>query len=291
MVFSHRRPNDGDNMAPAPYPEIVSSYLQYHRYRLGCQKKGDLDLSAARFFYPSTLLPLRYLVQSSNPRPNIIPPGDSRAASYLELVDSSKSWATGCPYVEITQHDKAVEENLNDFFVKHFENGENCGGQNAFKLLIGELVDNVEQHSESSKAFVEGQIYRKKGFTELCILDNGISIPGAFKEHRKAYANDADAIIQAIRGVSTKPDGQRGTGLGFVSNLITQGLCGEAFISSGNGFIYLAEGHPGLIFNDERIFHRGTIIGLRMPYAAKKVDVGAYINTRPNIEKLLKNGK
>jgi hypothetical protein len=208
----------------------------------------------------------------------------------MELAGGANTWTTGCPYVEITHKDKVVEKNLNDFIVKHFENGEPCGGQNAFKLLIGELVDNVAEHSQFSKAYVEGQIYQKKGFTELCILDDGISIPGAFKANGKPSENDADAIIQAIRGVSTKPDGERGTGLGFVSNLITAGLCGEAVISSGKGFLYMGKDHDGLIFNDPRIFHQGTIIGLRMPYTAKKVEVSDFINKRPDVDKLLKHG-
>lgn len=278
-------------MAADDYPELVQSYLRYHLFRQESIEKGTIDLSNAQFLYPSTILPLRYLKENGSPKPKIIAPKNRSVASYLELVDGSKPWSTGCPYVEITQKNKEVEKNLNDFFIKHFENGEKCGGENAFKLLIGELIDNVKEHSEFSKAFVEGQIYKHKGFTELCILDDGKSIPGIFREHHKAAKNDSDAILQAIGGVSTKPDSQRGTGLGFVSNLIIKGLCGEAFISSGEGFVYLAKGHPGLIFNDSRIFHQGTIIGLRMPYAAKKVDVNDYINTRPNIEKLIKDGK
>ena len=157
-------------------------------------------------------------------------------------------------------------------------------------MLIGELVDNVQEHSEFSKAYVEGQIYKKKGFTELCILDNGKSIPGSFREHNKSFKNDSDAIIQAISGVTTKMEDERGTGLGFVSNLITNGLCGEAFISSGEGFVYLGKDGKALVFNDARIRYRGTIVALRMPYVSKKVDIYDFINTRPNVARLLSTG-
>ena len=277
-------------MAADDYPELVNCYFRYHRYRLQQEKNGAIDLSDVDFLYPSTLLPLRYLLQNAQPTPKTIAPTDHGVASYIELTRGQRAWSTGCPYVEITQHTAQVEKTLNDFFTTHFENGEKCGGQNAFKTLIGELVDNVKEHSGFSKAYVEGQIYKKKGFTELCILDNGKSIPGSFKEHGKPFDNDANAIVQAIKGVTTKENDERGTGLGFVSNLITAGLCGEAFISSGSGFIYLRRENEGLIFNDPRIYHQGTIVGLRMPYIAKKVDITEFINTRPDMGKLLNVG-
>ncbi len=277
-------------MTPDVYPELVQSYLGYHRFRIQNEQSGVIDLSEVRFLYPATLLPLRYYLQNTKPVPKSVEPTDPNVANYIELAKGAHSWSTGCPYVEITQKSKEVEKDLNNFFDKHFEHGEKCGSEKAFKMLIGELVDNVQEHSEFSKAYVEGQIYKKKGFTELCILDNGKSIPGSFKEHGKPFKNDVDAIVQAIRGVTTKPGDERGTGLGFVSNLITKGLCGEAFISSGDGFIYLGKDGKGLIFNDSRIHYKGTIVALRMPYIAKKVDVYDFINTRPNVDKILSSG-
>ncbi|MCX6771797.1 MAG: hypothetical protein NTX79_07110 [Candidatus Micrarchaeota archaeon] len=277
-------------MASENYPELVQCYLDYHRLRTHNEQRGVIDLSGITFLYPSTLLPLRYYTHNTQPTPKLIQPNDPNVANYMELAKGSRAWTTGCPYVEITQKSKEVEKDLNNFFGKHFEHGEKCGGQNAFKTLIGELVDNVLEHSEFSKAYVEGQIYKKKGFTELCILDNGKSIPGSFKEHGKPFKNDVDAIIQAISGVTTKAGDERGTGLGFVSNLITKGLCGEAFISSGDGFVYLGKNGKDLVFNDPRIRYKGTIAALRMPYVAKKVDINDFINTRPNTARLLSAG-
>jgi len=277
-------------MATTKYPGLVRCYLDYHRHRLHNEQTGTIDLSDVTFLHPSTLLPLKYYSKNTKPAPKIIPPNDSNVANYLNLAMGQRSWSTGCPCVEITKKSEKVEKDLNNFFDRHFEHGKKCGGQNAFKTLIGELVDNVQQHSNFSKAYVVGQIYKKKGFTELCILDNGKSIPGSFKEHKKPFKNDVGAIIQAINGVSTKIEEERGTGLGYVSNLITKGLCGEAFISSGKGFVYLGKNKRFFLFNDSRIYYKGTIVALRMPYVAKKVNINDFINTRPNVAKLLSAG-
>ena len=105
-----------------------------------------------------------------------------------------------------------------------------------------------------------------------------------FQGHSRNTANPSRS------GVTTKTGDERGTGLGFVSNLITKGLCGEAFISSGDCFVYLGKNDNDLIFNDPRIHYKGTIVSLRMPYVAKKVDINDFINTRPNAARLLSTG-
>lgn len=55
--------------------------------------------------------------------------------------------------------------------------------ENAYKYVIGELVDNIYEHSEFKYAYVMAQKYGYRQFIELGFLDDGITIPGSFNKH------------------------------------------------------------------------------------------------------------
>lgn len=109
-----------------------------------------------------------------------------------------------------------------------------------YTYVIGELMDNIYQHSEFTYASVMAQKYGKKGFIELCFFDNGITIPGSFAKHGKAYPKDghAKAIYDAISGKSTEADVGRGFGLSTNVDMFRD-IGGEVLIVSGNGAVYV----------------------------------------------------
>jgi hypothetical protein len=140
------------------------------------------------------------------------------------------------------------------------------GGEDAIWYLLTELGNNIDNHSEFSKAFVMAQRYPRKGFTEFCAFDNGITIPGNFNKYGIDFENDSEAIALAMNGRSTKDElNGRGWGINSLIQLFTEGINGEMFIASRNGAIYI---------NKEKIINYlargkykldGTLVSIRIP--------------------------
>lgn len=103
---------------------------------------------------------------------------------------------------------------------------------------LGEIIDNVNQHSLSDIAFVMVQNYPKNERIDLCITDNGIGIPGNYRRHGIKFANEGEAVRMALEeGVSTKSD-LRGFGLRTTSRMVCEGLGGEVLLSSSKGLVH-----------------------------------------------------
>lgn len=102
---------------------------------------------------------------------------------------------------------------------------------------VSEIIDNVSEHSNCDVGFVMVQNYPNKECIDLCISDNGISIPGNYEDYGIDFTADADAVQKALQGLSTKGEG-RGYGLRTTSNLVCEGLGGFVLLSSREGTVY-----------------------------------------------------
>ena len=78
----------------------------------------------------------------------------------------------------------------------------------------------------------------------MCIMDNGLSIPGKFEMFGIDFKDDCDAISQAINQISTAKDDvvslryERGSGLYTTLRLVIEGNGGSALIVSRNGCLH-----------------------------------------------------
>jgi hypothetical protein len=144
----------------------------------------------------------------------------------------------------------------------------------AYKYVIAELIDNIYEHSGFQLASVMAQRYGRKGFVELCFFDDGITIPGNFERSGKKYRKEvhSNAIYEAMRGVSTKPDVGRGYGLSSNVELFRD-VGGEWLIVSGYGAIYLVRAQviPYRLSSTNML--RGTLISLRVEDRTKSLNV------------------
>jgi hypothetical protein len=101
---------------------------------------------------------------------------------------------------------------------------------------IVEIINNVEEHSNCDNGYLMVQNYPKKERVDICIVDDGISIPGSYERHEIDFSDDLDAVHKAMEeGISTKSD-NRGYGLRTTTNLVCDGLKGEVILSSRDGF-------------------------------------------------------
>ena len=249
-------------------------YLEFCELRNHAISMGGMDLSDIKWFYPTTLLPLGIFIKEQQ-NISVITPIDPNVLNYYNIITKGeRGYSPGRSYIPIVQippNDHQREKMLEPLYT--FENG-HVGGHNAFSYFISELVDNVYQHSKFSTAYIMAQKYAK--FTEVGIIDNGISIPRAFENAGFAF-DDTKALSEAINGLSTKPDAGRGFGLKTSLKLLTKGLRGECLIISGGG---------GLIATDvEKTFYKmhdyytfgGTLICASVPYTYSRVNIYDYI--------------
>ncbi len=199
------------------------------------------------------------------------------AMSNINEIPSGKRY---CPIVRIERDDiKRSEEILNHFY-EMFDHGKTCGGESAFKNTIGEFIGNIREHSFSQNGYVIGQKYDKLKYVEICILDNGISIPGSYEKHNVSFKDDVDALFKSLSGVSTKElfsedisDLQRGFGLSVSARIIVEDLNGEMIIVSRKGLLLLRKGDFRYKLLDDKKKFNGTVIAYKVPFTEKNVIV------------------
>lgn len=252
-------------------PEIVHEYVKFCKIREKSKTTNIIDLSSCSWFYPTSLLPLANFLRDNMSSMEYISPPDN-ISNYISII-MGRSFLEGSTYVPITnlpKNESQTKDVLNNLRTI-YDNGEDYGGANCFNYLIGELIDNVYEHSEFSTACVMAQKYINKRFVEISILDDGISIPGRFEKHDAHFSDDCIAIASAINGKSTKDDG-RGFGLGSSVKLYVDGLGGELLLVSRNGALYKNRDKE-LSYNTGSAYQlHGTLISIRVPYPVLQID-------------------
>ena len=257
--------------------DLGREYRKFCQLRNNAHHTKEMDLSNIDWFYPTNLLPLGIFIKT-NRDISVISPTSSYVLSYYNIITKGKrhvsSRSSYHPIAEIPLDAHQRERMLEPLYA--FES-DYIGGRNAFAYLIGELVDNVYQHSSFSTAYIMAQKYPTKRFIEISIMDNGITIPGAFKEAGFEF-DDPIALSEAIKGLSTKHDKERGFGLISSINLLTKGLDGECLIVSRKGG-FTAEGEGEQTFYNMGKYYalNGTLISIRVPYITKTVNIYDYL--------------
>ena len=266
-------------MAEIQVPEIVNNYLLFCNYRERAKSTKKIDLSWCNWLFPTTLLPLGVFIKK-NKSMKYLPPHNQNVANYVDLVTGkitledaeNKSYL---PCVYLPKNRKEATDILECIFRLH-NNGKEYGGETVFKYLVGELVDNIYEHSEFENALVMAQRYDQKGFVEICFFDDGITIPGSFKKQGMIF-EDQQAIMEAVNGLSTKSK-ERGFGLSSNMTIFTKGMDGKVFIVSGRGAVYVGKSRQKVYKLQDQHRLEGTLISIRIPVPAPKVNIYDYLN-------------
>ncbi|RJS92435.1 hypothetical protein CW705_02815 [Candidatus Bathyarchaeota archaeon] len=212
----------------------------------------------------------------------VIPPEDPNVTNYLLTVTNSSRFELAqrfkksyLPLVQLPRERKEANKILQRIYEMH-NDGRDCGGENAFKYLIGEIVDNIYEHSEFETSWVMAQAYGSMGFMDICFFDDGITINGCFKKHGMGFKNDCQAIVEAINGASTKGD-QRGFGLNTTMRIFTHGIKGQMLIVSGRGCVMFSKTKQQPYDLGKAYQLEGTLVSVRIPYPSPEVDIYAYL--------------
>ena len=137
--------------------------------------------------------------------------------------------------------------------------------------LISEILDNVIEHSFSHGGGIICQEYARKGYMDICIFDNGVTIPGSYRRAKLLddRSTDAQALQTTInRRLSTKNTAgsvNRGFGISSSRQMLVHGLQGEFLIFSGSA-LYVSTPREEKVFPlPNHLGLHGTIVGLRIP--------------------------
>lgn len=141
--------------------------------------------------------------------------------------------------------------------------------------MLGELVDNMNEHSCGKYGYIYSQYMEKEGCIDMVIADDGITIFGSYVRSGKYMdeigLDEALALKFATEGKSTKnlPYAEnRGYGISSSEEMLVRGLKGSFFILSGGAFHRYDEGGSVSVRLPEIISWNGTIVLIRIPVKA-----------------------
>lgn len=138
--------------------------------------------------------------------------------------------------------------------------------------LIGELICNIQEHSEALKGFLSVQSAEDDLY--ICIADDGITIPGSyFLNNKRKYldiigSDSLEALRYSIRGLSTKDrpvSESRGYGISTNLNLVVNGMKGFFILLSGDTLYLSSEGEETYMKIPEASAFDGTMFLISLP--------------------------
>lgn len=144
------------------------------------------------------------------------------------------------------------------------------------KYLIGEIVDNIVEHSESERGYIFTQYFPRKRYLDVCIADRGITLLGSYRKMTGNTIEDhLSAMKAANQGISTKnlPDAEnRGYGILTSKKMIIGGLSGNFIMLSGNALYLKSREVDQSTALPDIVNWQGTIVAMRIPYINKRFD-------------------
>lgn len=240
-------------------------------------KKITFDLQNCTWIYPcSAILISNKITELKNKgvQFSITYPKNDKVRAYFEHIGfpQGKS-AQARTYSPIHHYSSNSEQEINNV-LKKIENIFPHSAIDPIRYILSELGgNNIEEHSKYTLATVMAQYYEKKGYIDIGIFDNGISIPGQFEKHKIPFQEDGQAIFLALNGKSTKAqEGGRGFGLSTSRDLILKGLNGTLFVFSRQGIVEVDHRTPEQkIYKYEHLLLNGTLIYIRFHTPQKKI--------------------
>nr|DAX62584.1 MAG TPA: hypothetical protein [Caudoviricetes sp.] len=150
-------------------------------------------------------------------------------------------------------------------------------------LMLGELIDNISEHTEADYGYLFCQ--RVRGELYITIADSGRTVYGSFvhtgKRLDEVGGDEAKALQMANEGISTKdrPEAEtRGHGISKSRRMVVDGLGGAFFMLSGTAFFRHTDKAVGAINIPEAFRWNGTAVLIRLHLAVPdSFDVYKYI--------------
>lgn len=267
--------------------QLLALYETFRNITIG--EKVNFNLDSIDWVFPILILPITAYIKHTGSIYTIR--DDHRTKSYLDSVHFPLGIDSIDLFQNVTQKLKSYipisilkmtsperREKLETLFLEMVFKilAPNQGAMNAIYYPVSELVGNIFEHSKENEAYVLGQFYPKKNYLDMCIVDCGRGLAKTYLEEKHLNFKDDTAIVQALKGNSTKADTERGYGIRTSRKVICEGLKGEfAFISGQAVFLSFNNEEYMLILPQ---FHwQGVIVAYRIPKPEQSIDICPYI--------------
>lgn len=251
--------------------DFLENYKLYLKMVLN-KNNGKIDLSNLNFIDPMIILLLFEDIKNSK----YIPPLNFNTKNYINIMlqnynnldFTDKSYL---PITGVNETNNKVEKFAERILITY-----NISNANLINYILGELTDNIIEHSKYTNNYILAQYYKNTGL-EICIYDDGIGIPQSFKNAGFDLDKDYDAIKMALNGESTKDNKERGTGLSSI-NRIMEGSSNNEFIIISGKAIYNFYHGKGNVYNlDDKYQLKGTFIGILFKNDINNISIYDYI--------------
>lgn len=166
-------------------------------------------------------------------------------------------------FTDFTNVSDEIDDYLSDFTDEVMNLLPQDTDMQSVNFLLYEILINVYKHSRFNNAYLQ-IIANTNRNIDICIFDDGIGIPGSFKDASIDFDNDSMALYGAINGKTTDKEkySLHGRGLNSTARLTTLGFNGEMLLASGNGICVITKEGAKTYLNDHEI--QGTFVILRI---------------------------
>lgn len=125
--------------------------------------------------------------------------------------------------------------------------------------VFGELLSNVEIHSNASSFYVVAQRYSQKHVLKISVADLGVGIPVKIRSIYKNISSDHDAIIHATESEVTTSSSMGGLGLTTLKSYLEDPQ-DYLFIASNNGCVKFTHNRQYVVYNNFSSPLEGTFV-------------------------------
>ena len=244
---------------------LLDWYKEFLIIRENLEKTDTVDLS--KFSFIDTELLLLVFPYLRDNIPLTIQDSNSPVKSYMDFITAHyNSLEENENFMPIVTLNENNYDELLDRTFTILNSKFDIKNKNVIGYIIGELYTNIKDHSKSTENYIVVQYYKRLGL-EISVYDNGIGIPGNFKDHSLPFKNDCEAIEKAILGESTKNCGnidqaERGRGLLSINNIMKKRNEDEFIIISNKGIYHYLNGSKKVYELPENYQLNGTLVSI-----------------------------
>lgn len=251
---------------------LLQDYKKYEKIMGNVNENSEyINTTKYDFLAPTTLIPLLCMQNKLN-IPILV---NDSTEDYVKRIINGDSTNNNTPYQVLPKSAKERQDNeLTEKMVNNIKEkwGDQFGGYFTLRYIISELTSNIYDHTSfeeelASQGYTYAQQYPNLNKLDICIMDDGLSIPGRFKKSGIPFEDECHAIELAISNNSTlsKNPLERGNGLWSTIKLAVEGNGAEVLIVSGKGCLHIKkkDKYKYFLLDNENIF-KGTLISFKL---------------------------
>jgi hypothetical protein len=154
--------------------------------------------------------------------------------------------------------------------------------KNTFGFLLGEMFDNVKEHSSAENLYLLAQYWRANNSCEICVLDDGQGVYGSLSAAHRDVLDSHDAIKKVLEeGLSAKDEFgsvKRATGIRNTRKALTnRDIDGEFLLLSGDSAFLHSSREGEKLIRLQNFVWNGTIIMLKINCPERIFDMYKYV--------------